>query len=61
MEPEMVAVLRAKSGPERLEIAFGMFRSAQQMLASHLASEHPEWDETRIAQEVAQRLSRGSG
>lgn len=61
MNPEMVAVLRAKQPAERLAIANGMFRSAQRMIASHLRAEHPDWDSDRIEEEVARRISRGSG
>jgi len=60
IDREMVEVLAAKSGAERLEIAFGMFQSARRMLASHLVSEHPDWDDDRVAREVARRIARGS-
>ena len=55
----MAEVLRGKTGAERLAIANGMFRSARQMLLSHLHTEHPEWDETQINEETARRLSHG--
>jgi hypothetical protein len=61
MDPEMVEVLRAKTPAERLEIAQGMFRAAQRMIGSHLRAEHPEWDEAQVEQEVARRISLGSG
>jgi hypothetical protein len=57
----MVEVLRAKTPAERLAIAHGMFRSAQRMIGSHLRAVHPEWDEARVEQEVARRISLGSG
>ena len=61
MDPEMVEVLRAKSGAERLAIAFGMFRSARRMIESQLRAEHREWDEGQIEREVARRIALGSG
>jgi len=61
MDPEMVEVLRAKSGAERLAIAFGMFRSARRMIASQLRAEHPDWDEETLQREVARRIALGSG
>lgn len=61
MDPKVGEVLRAKTPAERLAIAHGMFRSAQRMLGSHLQAEHPEWDEARVEQEVARRISHGSG
>lgn len=60
VDDEMARVLAAKTGAERLEIAFGMFRSARRMLTSHLRTEHPQWTEDEVADEVARRLSHGS-
>lgn len=41
LDAEMVRVLAAKSGAERLAIAAGMFRAARRMIASHLRAENP--------------------
>jgi len=60
IDDQMAAVLRQKSGAERLAIANGLFLSARRMLTSHLRSEHPEWSDDQIAREVARRLSHGS-
>ena len=60
LDDEMAAVFRAMTGAQRLKIASGMFSSARRMIASHLASEHPDWDEQRIQQETARRLSHGA-
>ena len=57
---EMAAMLRQKSGAERLEIASRMFGSARRMLLSHLRSVHPDWDQRQIEQEAARRLSHGA-
>ena len=57
---EMVPHLRALSGAERLRIASGMFAAARRMLRSHLAAVHPDWDEDRLRDEMARRLS-GAG
>jgi hypothetical protein len=48
------------SGAERLKIASDMFRSARRMIASQLAAEHPDWDERRLQEETARRLSHGA-
>lgn len=61
LDDQMADVLRERSGAQRLAIAHEMFESARRMLASHLTAEHPDWDAERIAQEVARRLSHGSG
>lgn len=60
VDPEMARVLRAKTGAERLQIASDMFASARRMLASHLAAEHPDWDEARIQSETSRRISHGA-
>ncbi len=60
MDDDMAAVLRAKSGSERLRIAFGMYSSARRMIISHLSAEHPDWNEGEIRREAARRLSHGA-
>ena len=60
MDDEMARVIRTKTGAERLRIASGMYASARRMLLSYLHSEHPDWDEARIQQEAARRLSHGA-
>lgn len=56
----MARILAAKTGAERLAIADGLFRSAREMMRSHLRSNHPEWTEERLRAEVARRLSHGA-
>ena len=60
MDEVMAAVLRAKTPAERLQIGFGFWTSAQQMLQTHLAARHPDWDVSRVSREVARRLSHGA-
>jgi hypothetical protein len=60
IDDEMARHLRALSGAERLRIADGMFAAARRMLRSHLAAEHADWDEKRLQEEVARRIS-GAG
>jgi hypothetical protein len=60
IDDDMVRVLRAMTGEERLRIASGMFSAARRMLSSQLAAEHPDWDERRVQEETARRLSHGS-
>jgi hypothetical protein len=61
VDDEMARVLAAKTGAERLAIAFGMYASARRMLISHLRARHPEWTERQAEDEAARRLSHGSG
>jgi hypothetical protein len=60
IEENTARIIRVKTGAERLRIASGMYASARQMLLSHLRAEHAEWDEQRIRQEAARRLSHGA-
>lgn len=60
LDEEMAEVFRGMTGAQRLQIASNMFRSARRMILSHLASEHPDWDEQRLQQETARRLSHGA-
>lgn len=57
---EMAAVLREKTGAERLAIASRLYSSARKMLVNHLRATYPEWDEHQIEREVARRLSHGA-
>ena len=59
--PEMAAVIRSKTGAERLQISNGMYVSARRMILSHLRAEHPEWDELRLRDEAARRLAHRTG
>jgi hypothetical protein len=60
LDDEMARVFRAMTGAQRLKIASDMYRSARRMIASHLAAEHPDWDEQRLQAETARRLSHGA-
>ena len=60
IDEEMAAVLRLKSGAERLAIASRLFGGARRMLLSHLRSIHPDWDQRQIEREAARRLSHGA-
>ncbi len=60
VDRDMAAILRTKTEAERLQIAWGMWRSARTMLDNLLRAEHPDWDDRRRQQEVARRLSHGT-
>lgn len=59
VDEEVARILRAKTGAERLQIAFGMYTSARRMLTSMLKSDHPDWSTDQIRREVGRRLSHG--
>ncbi len=55
----MAQVLREKTPQQRLAIAFDMWISTKIQLTNYLRSQHMDWDEKMIQQEVARRLSHG--
>jgi len=59
VDDDMAAVLRQKTGAERLEIAFGMIRSARAMIENHLRTQYPDWEEAQIQQEASRRIASG--
>jgi hypothetical protein len=61
VDDAMAAILRQKSEAERLAIAFRMWKFAQAMIRANLVAEHADWDEQRVNQMVARRLSHGAG
>lgn len=56
----MVDVFKQKSPLERLKIAFGLWNSARTQLFHYLRSLQPDWDEEKIRQEIAKRMSHGT-
>jgi Rv0078B-related antitoxin len=60
VDHEMADILRAKTVAERLEISWGMWRFARDMLRNILRGEHPDWSQEEIDREVARRLSHGA-
>lgn len=56
----MAEVLKKKTPSERLQIAFGLWRSVRIQLYHCLRSLHPDWSEEKILKEVAKRISHGA-
>lgn len=56
----MGKILKQKSPLERLEIAFGLWRSARKQLFFYLRSLHPDWDDAKLHKEVVKRISHGA-
>jgi hypothetical protein len=60
MDPVMADVLRRKSPVERLEIMWGLWDSAREMIQRILRHQHPEWTDEAVNREVVRRLSHGA-
>ncbi|MDH7512347.1 MAG: hypothetical protein QHH14_05300 [Clostridiales bacterium] len=56
----MVEIYKKKTPAQRLQIAFGLWRSAKILILNQLRSLHPDWDEKRLQTEVARRISHGA-
>lgn len=61
IDDEIVAIYKNKSPFERLRIAFGLWSLAKSVLVNSLRSLHPDWEEKRIQEEAARRISHGAG
>ena len=55
----MVPILAAKTGAERLAMAFEMGEFARQIVTSSVRATHPDWDGDRVVEEVARRFAGG--
>ncbi|HEY4259661.1 MAG TPA: hypothetical protein VGM98_05870 [Schlesneria sp.] len=59
LDPEVVAMLKAKSPAEKLGMAFQIQKLARGVLFSRIRSQHPEWTPQEIDKAVAQRMNCG--
>ncbi|HEX3856004.1 MAG TPA: hypothetical protein VHY30_01765 [Verrucomicrobiae bacterium] len=55
--PEQFAALRAMSGARRLRLAEQLYWSARKMKAAGLRSQHPDWPEPRLNDELRRIFS----
>ena len=55
--PEQITVLRALTGARRLRLAEQLYWSARKMKAAGLRSQHPDWPEQRLNDEVRRIFS----
>ncbi len=59
VDRDMAKVLAAKTEAERLQIGWGMWRSAVRMMTRILRAENPTWTDQEVQCEVARRMSHG--
>ncbi|NLE39749.1 MAG: hypothetical protein GX621_17155 [Pirellulaceae bacterium] len=60
IDERMAVIMREKTEWERLEIAFGMWRFARDLMGRTIRAENPDWTEEAIQHEVASRMSHGA-
>jgi hypothetical protein len=51
--PEQFAIYRRMTQERRLAVAESLFRTARNLKAAWLRSQHQDWTENQVAQEVA--------
>jgi hypothetical protein len=61
LDEAMVEVFRRKTPVERVAMIFAANRTIRLRLEGHLRSRHPEWDDQTLIEEIARRMSRGTG
>ena len=61
LDEAVVEVLRRKTPVERVAMIFAANRAMRLRLEGHLRSCHPDWDDQTVMQEIARRMSRGTG
>ncbi len=61
LDEAIVEVLRRKTPAERLAMVFAANRTMRLRLEGHLRSCHPDWNDQAVMQEIARRMSRGTG
>ena len=60
VDREMATILAQKTEAERLQIAWGMWRSARNMLTRLVQAENNELSADEVQAEVARRLASGT-
>ena len=61
VDARVAAVLRSKSGAERLKLAHEEWTLTRKRLIAFLAARHADWDAAAVEREVARRLLGGPG
>ena len=59
VDDALAEVLRAKTPAERLWLVAAAWRSCRKWVSAAVASQHPDWDEARVRDEVNRRLLGG--
>ena len=60
LDDQMVDVLRAQSGSDRLKAASKLYVLARRLIAAKLKADHPDWSHRQVQAEAARRLSHGA-
>lgn len=61
VDDALAEVLRRKTPAERVAMVSSANRTMRLLIEGHLRTRYPDWDDARIAREVARRMTRGTG
>ena len=57
IDDDMAAVLRAKTGAQRLAIVDALYHTARMLVETNIRSVHPDWDDRAVRRAVAERIA----
>jgi hypothetical protein len=60
VDDQVAAIMKTKSGPERLRMVWDAWTFFEKRITAHLKSMHPEWTEEQIQREIVRRVSYGT-
>jgi hypothetical protein len=60
VDDAVAAILKTKSGPERLSMAWDAWAFFESRITAHLKSMHPEWTEEQLQKEIVRRVAYGT-
>ena len=60
MDDAMADVLRRMTGEQRLRIMVGLCRTGRKLVEANVRTDHPDWDDERVRQAVAERIAGGA-
>ncbi len=60
VDDKVAEIIKTKSGPERLSMAWDAWSFFEKRITAHLKSLHPEWTEEQIQKEIVRRVAHGT-
>ena len=60
VDDAVAAIIKTKSGPERLSMVWDAWVFFEKRITAHLKSMHPEWSEEQIQKESVRRVAYGT-
>jgi hypothetical protein len=58
---KQIEIYRGMTGQQRLQIAFDLYETARALARAGVRHQHPDWDESRVQEEVVRRFRLAAG